>query len=527
MPRPAQGGWLLGLDVGSTRIKAVVLDAAGHQRADASVPTPFVASADGVDMEVADLGRALAAVIAAVGSARERVAAVGLTGMAESGAPFRAGRAVAPVIAWHDGRGRETVASLEGRFGPALARWTGRRVRTVSSVAKLGWLLDHGLPEPDRWLGVPELVLFLLTGAEATEHSLAARTGAYDVTERRFLPEVIAHVLATEPTEPERFAHRYGGFSARGRSGPDRPAGLFPAVRSAGAVMGIVTEDGAARYGLPAGIPVTIAGHDHLAAAAGLGARPDDLLNSVGTAETLVRRLDSAPDMDRALELDLAVTLWPGGEAWAVLASAARAGLVIDALAAHLGVEPAALDDLVGNDDAAGSSGAGVVPESVVDAPPGAVADVVSLGQGIEVPAGPAGEMWMATLAALTRRTAAAAERVAALAGPHQRLVVFGGGSRSPAWLRAKAAEVGVPVLRSPVAEAAAHGAALAAGVAAGWWPALAAAPTPALDPSPPAGGGPPAEAGPVLDLPVGPPAGAGSAPAIDAGGGPAGTMGP
>ncbi len=109
--------------------------------------------------------------------------------MAESGAPLRAGRPVGPVIAWHDGRGEETVASLERRFGPALARWTGRRIRTVSSLAKLGWLLDHGLPEPDRWLGVPELALFLLTGAEATEHSLAARTGAYHVTERRFLPE--------------------------------------------------------------------------------------------------------------------------------------------------------------------------------------------------------------------------------------------------------------------------------------------------------------------------------------------------
>ena len=74
-----------------------------------------------------------------------------------------------------------------------------------------------------------------------------------------------------------------------------------------------------------------------------------------------------------------------------------------------------------------------------------------------------------------------AAGRVADLAGPHRRLVVFGGGSRSPAWLRAKAAEAGVPVLGCPVPEAAARGAALAAGVAAGWWPSPAAGPVPAL----------------------------------------------
>ena len=126
---------LLGIDVGTTRIKAVALDAAGVERAGASVPTPFSASADGVDMEVTDLWAALSSAVAALGPARERVAAVGVAGMAESGAPFVAGRPVAPIIAWHDGRGEETVVSLQRRFGPALARWTGRRLRTVSSLA--------------------------------------------------------------------------------------------------------------------------------------------------------------------------------------------------------------------------------------------------------------------------------------------------------------------------------------------------------------------------------------------------------
>jgi xylulokinase len=280
------------------------------------------------------------------------------------------------------------------------------------------------------------------------------------VTERRFLPEVIAHVLAGGLAEPERITHRYGGQTARGSSASERAAGLFPAVRAAGTVMGVVSEQGAAAFGLPAGIPVTIAGHDHLAAAAGLGAGPDDLLNSVGTAETLVRRLASAPDVERALELDLAVTLWPGGDAWAVLASGARSGLVIDALATYLGTDPAALDDLVAD----GFSDRPAPPGKPA-LPPG---KMVALGQGIEVPDGSAGEMWIGTLGALARRTAAAAERVAALAGPHRRLVVFGGGSRSPAWLQAKAAALAIPVVGCPVAEAAARGAALAAGVAAG-----------------------------------------------------------
>ena len=164
---------------------------------------------------------------------------------------------------------------------------------------------------------------------------------------------------------------------------------------------------------------------------------------------------------------------------------------------------PASLDSLPGpgSRPEAGPSGAGSTPGACVGADParaesgtggsaarrggeasgagdGGSGPLVALGQGIEVPEGPAAEMWAATLEALARRTAAAAERVAALAGPHGRLVVFGGGSRSPAWLRAKEAAVTVPVVGCPVAEAAARGAALAAGVAAGWWPTPAAGAT-------------------------------------------------
>jgi xylulokinase len=438
---PARDGLLLGLDIGTTRIKAVVLDAAGVEQGAASVATPFSRSAHGVDMEVADLERALAAAVRALGPDREAVAAVGIAGMAESGAPLRGGRPIAPIIAWHDGRGEETVAALEARFGPALPRWTGRRLRTVSSVAKLGWLIEQGLPIPDRWLGVPELALFALTGVEATEHSLAARTGAYHVTEGGFLTGVIAQVLGrTDPTSDPAAISGPAGRSAEGSV-----AHLFPPVRTAGTAMGVVSEEAAGRFGVPGGVPVTIAGHDHLAAGAGLGPSVDDLLNSVGTAETVFRRVDAAPDVELALALDLAVTLWPGGRSWAVLASAARSGVVLGELAASLGRCPEELDGLAG-------------------------------------PASDAGRRWAAALDDLANGTMEAAARVAELVGPHRRLIVFGGGSRSAPWLAAKARVAGVPTLRSGVAEAAARGAALAGGAAAGWWPDASAGPIPPLE---------------------------------------------
>ena len=269
-------------------------------------------------MEGRSFEGALQSLLIDLGAARAEVAAVGVAGMAESGLPLAEGHPLAPIIAWYDGRGEDTAAGLVAALGPGLALRIGQRVRSVSSVAKLGWLLDSGMPLPQRWLGVPEAGLFLLTDAEATEHSLAARTGAYDVATGTWIPEVTDFL----------------GIA------PD----VFPTVAAAGTPMGAVSAGAEVRYGLPAGVPVTIAGHDHLAAAEGLGAADDDLLNSVGTAETLLRRTATLPDLEQAAELRLAVTVRPGGRGWVVLASATRSGLVLEELAESLGATPSELD---------------------------------------------------------------------------------------------------------------------------------------------------------------------------------------
>jgi xylulokinase len=378
-------------------------------------------------MEGSDLEGALQELLSDLGPLRQEIAGAGVAGMAESGIPIAEGHPLGPVIAWFDGRGEETVSELAAKLGPGLALRIGQRVRTVSSVAKLGWLLADGMPLPQRWLGVPETCLFLLTGAEATEHSLAARTGAYDVATRRWIPEV-TDVLGIAPD-------------------------VFPAVVPAGAAMGEVSADGARRYGLPAGVPVTIAGHDHLAAAEGLGTAEDDILNSVGTAETVLRRTAALPDLERALELGLAVTVRPGGNGWVVLASARRSGQVLDGLVAELGAAPAELDDLA---------------TEVLD------------GSGST----PAGTAWAEALRDLVERSTGAVGRLTDLTGPASRLLVYGGGSRSRPWLALKARALApLPVVRVVTPDAVARGAALAGGVAAGWWPSLREAPPAALAP--------------------------------------------
>ena len=285
---------LLGLDIGTSRTKAVLMDAGGREVGAATVTTPFTTTDGRVEMPVDALLACLRDVLAALGDRRRHVVAVGVAGIAESGAPLDpAGRPLAPVIAWHDERGAEAVAHLEREFGADLALRNGQPPNTKMTAAKLGWLVAHGLHGMDRWLGVPELALRALAGAEATEHSLAARTGCYDVVARRWMPEVAGAL----------------GFSTD----------AFAPVQAAGSVMGRVSADGAGWSGLPEGLPVTIAGHDHLAGMAGAGAGPDDVANSVGTAETVAGRTATAPDMAAAVANRAAVSVYPGGTEWAVM----------------------------------------------------------------------------------------------------------------------------------------------------------------------------------------------------------------
>ncbi|HEX2192239.1 MAG TPA: FGGY family carbohydrate kinase [Acidimicrobiales bacterium] len=434
---------LLGLDVGSSRIKALLVDHEGREGQLSSVPSPFATTAQGVEAGVDELLGAVRRAVSGLGPDRERVAALSVAGLAESGAPLDGtGRPLAPVIAWHDRRGEDVAERLRRRFGPDLAHRMGQQVRYVSSAAKLGWLLDHGVTGVSRWLGVPELCLHQLTGATATEWSLAARTGCLDVGRRTWMPEVADAA----------------GFDVD----------VFAEVLAAGTEMGRVQRAAADEWGLPSGVPVTIAGHDHLAGVVGSGADPADLVNSVGTAETVVGRSPTLPDVRAALEAGLAITLFPGGDGWAVLASGARAGLAVNEAAETLGADPAELDA----EAAAG--------HDTLDAP--GLLESLRRRDPPALPDGPAGVVWRTLLDALSVCTADAVERVTGLLPGAARLVVFGGGARSEPWLAAKTARLGVPVWRTAAGEAVARGAAVFGGVAAGWWSSPAEAPKPVLE---------------------------------------------
>jgi len=435
---------LVGLDVGTTSCKAVVFDDAGVARSVGRARTPWrqVEPADptgtaGTEM---DAGALLLACVTAVHRALAeappgRVAGLGVTSMAESGVLLDArGQPVVPVVAWHDARDHIEVVELgrdldENRFSSR----TGLPYRSQWSLTKHRWQLanDPQTAGATRRLSVAEWVVHALGGDQASDASLASRTGWLDLSARTWWGEAIAWSGASES--------------------------LFPPLVTSGSALGSVSS--AAGVARLTGAVLTTAGHDHQAAAVGAeAAGPGDQLDSCGTAEALVRTVTAGfppAGVFRLAKGGVTVGWHVLDGRWALL-GATEGGLELQRTLATLG-GPEALPSL----DAAALGAiahAGKTPPTRDPTRTAArsVAGKVSSGQ-----------VWKAALEDITSRIHRIDHSITAVVGPYRSMVVTGGWSRSPALMEVKRRTFG-DLRRSDVEEAGARGAALLAGVAAG-----------------------------------------------------------
>ena len=253
----------LGLDVGTTSVKAAVVDAAGAEVAHGRAPTPWQGNELDPD---ALLQAALDAAEQALDG--RRVTAIGVASMAETGVlTDDALRPVVPSIAWWDERGAEEAAALADAL-PDFAERTGQPPSAMCTLAKYAWMRNHW-PDAERgtrWFNVAEWIVLGLGGEPRPEASLSSRTGFYDLHTGEAWAPAMRWVAA-----PESLAPRHA------------PAGT-PLGRARGCA--------ASRTGLGgiAGARLAAGGHDHAAAAVGAGASGEgDVLDSCGTAEAILR----------------------------------------------------------------------------------------------------------------------------------------------------------------------------------------------------------------------------------------------
>jgi sugar (pentulose or hexulose) kinase len=428
---------LVGIDVGTSACKAAVVDKDGRELAHGKAPTPWRQVPTGAEVDPEALfAAAVEAAAAAVAAGPEgRVRGIGVTSMAEAGVLLDAeDRVLYPAIAWHDARGADEAERIAAELGAEhFSERTGLPASPLCTLAKLRWLLDHHPPAraARRWLNVGEWVVRRLGGSEVAELSLSSRTGLLD--------------LAAEAPFADALAWA------------EMPTDLVPELILAGTPAG--AADGAA---LPAarGAALTVAGHDHLCAGAGVGVvAPGDVLDSCGTAEALVRVVAPPlrPDEVRrsvAAGVTVGFHLSEGRQA---LLAGVWSGIALQEVLDRLGVDAAGRPEL--------SAGALAMAPGEV---PVLELELHSLERRpLRLPDDvPAEHIWRAAVDTVAAEVDSLLRATEEVAGPHRRIVVTGGWARDEA-VRASKARLDA-VEAPPVVEAGARGAALLAGVAAG-----------------------------------------------------------
>lgn len=255
---------LVGVDVGTTRLKAVVTDFELNLLHQVSVPTPWVHrnNLSEIDMNIL-ASTAITLIHKAVKDCDAEAAAIAFTGFSETGALTNEKfELIAPGFAWHDPRG--DLERVEKEFGSEqFERTVGASITSVVTISKIMWQQKHlgGVDNPGHFFGAPEWIAHALGAEFVNELSLVSRSGFLDIAEK-------------SPWLPALDAIRAGeNFLGR--------------LVGAGEVIGKVSDSAPENL---RGAVLTIAGHDHQTAAYHLDAvKNGALFDSMGTAEAIVR----------------------------------------------------------------------------------------------------------------------------------------------------------------------------------------------------------------------------------------------
>ena len=271
----------LGIDIGTSAVKAVIVSAAGIVAAQATAPLSVTRPHDLWSEQDPDDWRDAtdAAVLALDAILRASVQAIGLAGQMHGATllgaddrPLRAG------ILWNDGRSFAECEELEAA-APGSRAITGNLAMPGFTAPKLAWVKKH---EPAVFEQVATVLLpkdyvrLCLTGDKASDLSDSAGTLWLDCTARDWSDTMLA------------------------ATGLDRSH--MPRLREGNDVTGTLRADVAARWGMER-VPVAAGGGDNAAGAVGVGVvREGDALLSLGTSGVIfVATAQFRPNPERAM----------------------------------------------------------------------------------------------------------------------------------------------------------------------------------------------------------------------------------
>ncbi len=260
--------YVIGLDIGTTCTKALLMDDKGTVLGVGSCGYPLISDRCKIEQRAEDWIRATVQAVREVmqGKVASKVAGIALSTQGGSTVTVdKNGAFIGNAWTWMDTRAQKEAKEVEAELGNDYVYGaTGWKINPALDVAKLRHMKKQAEFEgADKYLTTLEVMNRYLTGNAVIDPTNAAIRQLYHVEKNCWDDQILA---AAHITKDE-----------------------LPPVLPTGAKVGTLTQEAAKEMGLVEGIPVFNGAHDQYCAALGAGAvREGDMLLSAGTTWVLM-----------------------------------------------------------------------------------------------------------------------------------------------------------------------------------------------------------------------------------------------
>ncbi|HHW47262.1 MAG TPA: hypothetical protein GXX14_01425 [Clostridiaceae bacterium] len=266
---------LIGIDVGTTGCKATIIDFEGNAVKQAYREYNPESSLNGRhEINPSTVWENVKQVLyeCVKGYNGEKIRAISVSSFGEAAVSLdRDGNILCNSILYIDPRGKEEAEYLEQRLGNAkVLEIAGTGIHPMYTINKVMWMKKHMQDTYNKtwkYLLFADFILYKLGARPHTDYSLAARTMALDIKEKKWSHEIFEEAQI----DIEKFAEPV----------------------QAGTIVGEISREVADMLGLPHDVVLVAGGHDQACAALGAGVIKDMLaVDSVGTVECITPSFD-------------------------------------------------------------------------------------------------------------------------------------------------------------------------------------------------------------------------------------------